>query len=168
MKKEQVLFVETQRFNQWWIWTIILGVLGICIYAKIKTVQFSESLFNGSNFSLIRPIFLLPALFYFLKLKTRIEENGIYVRFIPFHFKEIFIAWDQLETCGIRTYSPLGEYGGWGIKYGFGGAGKVYNVSRKQGLPLYFKDGSRLLIGTQKPQEIQEIINKLGLFYTNK
>jgi hypothetical protein len=91
VKKEQVLFVETQRFNQWWIWTIILGVLGICIYAKIKTVQLNESLFNGSDFSLIIPIFLLPAIFYFLKLKTSMDEKGIYVQFIPFHFKEILL-----------------------------------------------------------------------------
>jgi hypothetical protein len=62
----------------------------------------------------------------------------------------------------------LGEYGGWGIKYGLVGAGKAYSVSGMQGLQLYLKDGSRLLIGTQKSQEIQEIINKLGLFYTNK
>ena len=168
MKKEQVLFEESQRLNQWWIWTIILGVLGISIYAKIKTVQFNESLFNGSDFSLIIPIFLLPALFYFLMLKTRIEENGIFVRFFPFHLKGIFIAWDQLETCSVRTYSPLGEFGGWGIKYGLGGAGKAYNVSGNQGLQLVFKDGSRLLIGTQKPQEIQDIINKMGLFSASK
>lgn len=168
MKKEQVLFEESQRLNQWWIWTIILGVLGISIYAKIKTVQFNESLFNGSDFSLIIPIFLLPALFYFLMLKTRIEENGIYVRFFPFHLKEIFIAWDQLETCSVRTYSPLGEFGGWGIKYGLGGAGKAYNVSGNQGLQLVFKDGSKLLIGTKKPIELQDIINKMGLFSASK
>ena len=71
------------------------------------------------------------------------------------HLKEIFIAWDQLDECYLRTYSPLGEYGGWGIKYGLGGAGKVYNVSGNQGLQLVFKDGARLLIGTKKPQELQ-------------
>jgi hypothetical protein len=82
--------------------------------------------------------------------------------------KEIFIAWNQLESCSVRTYSPLGEYGGWGIKYGLGGAGKVYNVRGNQGLQLVFKDGSRLLIGTQKPLELQEIVDKMGLFQTNK
>lgn len=94
--------------------------------------------------------------------------NGIYVRFIPFHWKEIFIAWDQLETCSVRKYNSSGEYVGWGIIYGLGGAGKVYNVSGNQGLQLVFTNGSSLLIGTQKPQELQEVINQLGLFQTNK
>jgi hypothetical protein len=168
MKKGQILFEESQRFTQWWIWAIILGALGFSIYANMETIQKGDSLFNWTNFSIIIPVFIIPALFYFLTLKTRVEENGIYVRFIPFHLKEIFIAWDQLENCSVRTYSPLGEYGGWGIKYGLGGAGKVYNVSGNQGLQLVFKDGSRLLIGTQKPQELQEILNKLDLFPTRK
>lgn len=168
MKKEQMLFEESQRFNQWWIWAIILGAMGVSIYANIQTIQLQESLFNWTILSLMIPVLLIPGLFYFLMLKTRIETNGIYVRFIPFHRKEIFIAWDQLETCSIRKYSPLGEYGGWGIKYGLGGAGKVYNVSGNQGLQLVFKDGARLLIGTQKPQELQEIIHKMSLFPISK
>jgi hypothetical protein len=168
MKKEQILFDESQGFNQWWIWAIILGVIGVSLYASIETIQMGDSLFNWTNFSVIISVFIIPVLFYFLTLKTRVEENGIYVRFIPFHLKEIFISWDQLEECYIRTYSPLGEYGGWGIKYGLGGAGKVYNVSGNQGLQLVFKDGSRLLIGTQKPQELQEIVKKQDLFPTRK
>ena len=167
MKKQQVLFEEVQRFNQWWLWLIILGSIGFAIYTSIQTIQLDESLFSGTKLSLIILI-QIPALFYFLMLKTRVEENGIYVRFIPFHWKEIFIAWDQLESCHVRTYSPLGEYGGWGIKYGLGGAGKAYNVSGSQGLQLVFKDGSRLLIGTKKPQELQEIVNKMGLFPSGK
>jgi hypothetical protein len=167
MKKDQILFEESQRFNQWWIWAIILGAMGVSIYINIQTIQMGDSLFSWTNFSILIPVFIIPGLFYSLALKIRVEKNGIYVRFIPFHLKEIFIAWDQLDECYIRRYSPLGEYGGWGIKYGLGGAGKVYNVSGNQGLQLVFKDGARLLIGTKKPQELQEIINKLHLFPTS-
>ncbi len=164
MKNQQILFEERQRFNHWWLWAITIGAMGFSLGSHLKSFQMNESIFNWSTFSLIIPISIIPVLFYFLTLKTRVEEKGIYVRFIPFHWKEIFIAWDQLESCAVRTYSPLGEYGGWGIKYGLGGAGKVYNVRGNQGLQLVFKDGSRLLIGTQKPEALQEIVNQLGSF----
>ncbi len=39
MKKEQILFDESQRFNQWWIWAIILGVIGVSLYASMETIQ---------------------------------------------------------------------------------------------------------------------------------
>jgi hypothetical protein len=97
-----------------------------------------------------------------MKLVTRIAEDGIYVRFTPFHFKEKFYDWDSLSACYVRTYSPLLEYGGWGIKYGFGGQGLVYNVSGNVGLQLKFKVGEPLLIGTQKGEEIKAKLVEMG------
>ncbi len=105
---------------------------------------------------------LLPVLFWQMKLVTRIAEDGIYVRFTPFHFKEKFYDWDSLSACYVRTYSPLLEYGGWGIKYGFGGQGLVYNVSGNVGLQLKFKVGEPLLIGTQKGEEIKAKLVEMG------
>jgi hypothetical protein len=100
----------------------------------------------------------LPTFFWQMRLITRITTEGIYVRFIPFHFKEQFYSWDSIESAQVRTYDPLSEYGGWGIKYGFNGQGKVYNIAGDQGLQLVFKSGEKLLIGTQKPVEIQAAV----------
>jgi hypothetical protein len=100
----------------------------------------------------------LPTFFWQMRLITRITTEGIYVRFIPFHFKEQFYSWDSIESAQVRTYNPLLEYGGWGIKYGFNGQGKVYNIVGDQGLQLVFKSGEKLLIGTQKPVEIQAAV----------
>ena len=105
---------------------------------------------------------LLPLFFWQMKLVTRIAEEGIYVRFTPFHFKEKFYPWDSLSACYVRTYSPLMEYGGWGIKYGFGGQGLVYNVSGDIGLQLKFKKGDPVLIGTQKGEEIKAKLVEMG------
>ena len=64
----------------------------------------------------------------------------------------------------MRQYSAIGEFGGWGIKYGLGGAGKVYNVSGNKGLQLVYKDGSKLLIGSQRSAEVQQVLSELGNF----
>jgi hypothetical protein len=100
----------------------------------------------------------LPIFFWQMRLVTRVTSAGIYVRFIPFHFKEQFYPWDSIESAQVRTYDSLFEYGGWGIKYGFSGQGKVYNVSGDQGLQLVFKSGEKILIGTHKPEEIQAAV----------
>ena len=105
---------------------------------------------------------LLPVLFWQMKLTTRITAEGIYVRFFPFHFKEKFFAWDTLSASYVRTYSPLMEYGGWGIKYSFKGNGLVYNTAGNVGLQLYFKEGDPVLIGTQKGEEIKQVLAALG------
>lgn len=147
-------FKETQRFTQWWLWVILIGswiamMYSIATVSAPTTISFFISMCFG---------ILLPVLFWQMRLTTRISNEGIYVRFIPFHFKEQFYPWEAIESAQVRTYSPLKEYGGWGIKYGFNGQGKVYNVAGNQGLQLVFKSGEKLLIGTQKANEIQAFV----------
>ena len=58
-----------------------------------------------------------------------------------------------------RTYSPMREYGGWGIR--FGKSGKAYNIKGDEGLQLVFKNGKRLLIGSQKSQELAQAVDSI-------
>jgi hypothetical protein len=147
-------FKETQRFTQWWLWLVLVGSWVVLMYS-LATVQPQTTIAYFISFVVGM---LLPILFWQMRLMTRITEEGIYVRFVPFHFNEQFYPWESIESAQVRTYSPLMEYGGWGIKYGFNGQGKVFNVAGDQGLQLVFKSGEKLLIGTQKPTEIQAFI----------
>jgi hypothetical protein len=145
------MFSETQRFTQWWLWLVLLVSWGALIYAlATEPPQSTLSYIISYGLGL-----LLPLLFCQMKLKTRIEAEGIYLRFFPFHFREKFYAWDSISACYVRDYSPLKEYGGWGIKYSFNGNGLVYNVAGSVGLQLNFKEGEPVLIGTQKGEEIK-------------
>jgi len=164
MADSKTLFSEEQGFSQWWLWTIIYGVLGALFYATYQAYLESGTLFQTDTLTLALMSLLMPALFYSLKLHTRITSEGVYARFVPFHFKEKFIPFSELSDCYVRQYSAIGEFGGWGIKYGLGGAGKVYNVSGNKGLQLVYKDGSKLLIGSQRSAEIQQVLSELGNF----
>ncbi|MBX2959059.1 MAG: hypothetical protein KF732_03800 [Flavobacteriales bacterium] len=62
----------------------------------------------------------------------------------------------------VRQYSPLTEYGGWGIRLGLFGKGTAYNVSGNKGLQLEFTNNKKLLIGTNKPNELTETLTKIG------
>ena len=61
----------------------------------------------------------------------------------------------------VRQYKPLSEYGGWGLRYG--SSGKAYNVSGNIGIQLHFKDGSTLLIGTNKKEEVEVVLKQITL-----
>ena len=147
-------FKETQRFTQWWLWLILIGSLGSLVF----TLFMDPPQTLGGQFVVGILAISLPTLFWQMRLITRITAEGICVRFIPFHFKSKFYSWDTIESAQVRTYDPLSEYGGWGIKYGFNGQGKVYNIAGDQGLQLVFKSGEKILIGTQKPMEIQAAV----------
>jgi hypothetical protein len=73
--------------------------------------------------------------------------------------KERVYNWEEIKSANIRTYKPLMEYGGWGIR-GFGN-NRALNISGNKGLQLEFKNGKKLLIGTEKSTEMESILEEL-------
>jgi hypothetical protein len=158
----QVLFTERQKLNQWWVWLIMMGinVVFICIILMqyLNTQQINIGMVAGLGVNSIMTVLI----FFLLKLDTEITDEGINVRYFPFHLSFIKIEWGKITKAFVREYRPLKEYGGWGLKYGFSGQGKAYSVSGNKGLQLILADGSRLLIGTNKPEELKEILKQTG------
>ncbi|MCL6629547.1 MAG: DUF6141 family protein, partial [Armatimonadetes bacterium] len=111
---------------------------------------------------IVGPLILLAVLLlmYYSKLITEVRGDGIYIRYVPFHRSYRRFLFSEIQSWEPRTYSPIGEYGGWGIRWGRGGGidNLAYNVSGNQGVQLVLKNGKRILIGSQKPQELAQAI----------
>ena len=161
-------FNEVQRFKTWWAWTGVIALNVLIIYAIVQQVMLGKPFGSkpASDLTLVL-IELGPlALMIFLvsiKLKTRIDDNGIHYRFFPFQLKTTHIEWNELSDAYMREYNSFYEYGGWGIRTGSDKSGKAINTSASgpKGLQLKFKDNKLLLIGTRRPDEIQTLVEKI-------
>lgn len=163
----ETLFTERQRFKQWWLWLILLGINGLFLFGVFRQViggqQFGDKQMSNIGLLITTGLtILLTILFLNFRLDTLIKKDGIYVRFFPFHLKFKYYAWEKLKKSFVRQYSPIAEYGGWGLRYGFLGKGKAFNVSGDKGLQLEFMDNKKLLIGTSKPDELTEVLKRIG------
>lgn len=163
-QKPEIIFKEEQRFRQRWLWAIVIFSSAIPWLGIIIQVILGQKLGNNPApdwiIILIWLVFGIgfPLLFYSTRLITEIRKDGIYLRFFPFHRKFKTYLYDEIESYDVREYRPIYEYGGWGIKYGFGGM--AYNVYGNKGIQLILKNKKKLLIGTQKPEEFfSAIIN---------
>jgi hypothetical protein len=103
----------------------------------------------------------IGGLFWVLKLETEVRPDGLYVRYFPFHIHFKRFGAEDFSEYYARTYRPIREYGGWGIRCSFG-KGKAYNVSGNKGVQLVFKSGKRLLIGSQRDEELEEAIRSIN------
>nr|WKN35635.1 DUF6141 family protein [Tunicatimonas sp. TK19036] len=162
-----IFFSERQHFRQPWLWFLLLGMDGMFIYGLIKQVvlgkPFGDNPISNSGLVVVASlVFLLTLLIAFLRLDTVIKKDGIYYRFLPLQLAYKKIAWDRLAASYVRQYSPIGEYGGWGLRLGIFGRGKAFNVSGNQGLQLVYDDGKKFLLGTQHPDEIKQALLELG------
>lgn len=154
-----MVFKEKQSFWSWWM--VILLVFLLLSTLNFERAAIQEGDFKGisvnSGFWIIVVIIIL---FSFIKLKTTINAEGITIQFFPFLLKNKFISWSEVGQIYVKDYNPIYDYGGWG--YRIGKKGKAYNTKGSHGLQLIFKNGSNLLIGTQKKSELSIIIAKIN------
>lgn len=156
----EILFAEEQRFRQWWLWTLVLGLpAGICVLLATSRIARGEDLigiafpmlFGAIAFALIRLI----------RLRAEVRPDGIHIYFRPFT-PHRHIRLDEIVAFAARTYKPIREYGGWGWRSS-PWSGGAYNVSGNRGLQLRLK-GPRgehyLLIGSRQAEAFERALEQ--------
>ena len=155
---EMAFFREEQKFNQWWVQSIVLLVTAFMWYSAILQLLYRKTI--GSNppsdngmivmwivFGIIFPVFM-----YSLRLVVEVRKDGLYIRFYPFHLSFKRTPFEKLKSYEARDYRPLRDYGGWGLRYG--SRGKAYSTSGNRGVMLEYTDGGRLMLGSQKADDL--------------
>jgi len=113
----------------------------------------------GDTLALLIPVGVL-ALLWSAKLEAQVRPDDLYVRYWPFHRSYQRIRLAHVIDVQSKTYSPLKEYGGWGIRFARGGR-KAYNVRGNRGVLLKFANGKSLLVGSQEPDELERAIRSV-------
>ena len=145
------LFTEKQRFNQWWLWLLLAVSLAVP-----AILLFKEASEKSGGFSGLIIILSVIILFVVLRMTTVVTKENIQLTYFPFVNKTINLA--DIETMKVINY---GFVGGWGIRF-WTQYGTVYNVRGNKGLHIKFKNGKQLVIGTQKPQELEKVVEQLN------
>ncbi|MFD1337449.1 DUF6141 family protein [Oceanobacillus iheyensis] len=166
MRVNQNSFHEIQHFRQIWVWISILLSASLMWYDFIQQIIFGKTV--GSNtapdavviafwvlFGIIFPVFIL----LFLKLETEVRNDGIYIRFFPFHLQYRTFLFKDIQHYESITYSPIKRFGGWGIRFNTAGE-TAYNVKGKKGIELKLKYGT-VVIGTQKTEEFKRVLDSV-------
>ena len=154
------IYKERQKFNQFWLWLILIGLGLIPIYGIYKQLILGEQFGNTplSDLELIILtvfIFALIALFAIIRLDTEINENEIRVHFFPFIKRHV--NWEDVKSAEEIKYRFVG---GWGIRFSTK-YGTVYNIKGNKGLAIKLKNGKKILIGTQKEEELKKIVENI-------
>ncbi|HEX8439749.1 hypothetical protein [Archangium sp.] len=148
---DKILYEETQRFRQPWIWVLLVCSMLIPLLSIGMQLVVERDAELAGVFAGVLVLGLLPlALFAYMKLVVRVEGGSLSIRFVPFLRKHYPLQdVSRWEVCDFR---PLSDYGGWGIRRGRGGW--AYTVSGNRGVQLEFRDGRKLLVGSQHPEKL--------------
>ena len=153
-------YSETQQFRQLWVW-LVLSVCGVGVAVALVATRGDQS---GGAFLLAVAItaFVFGALLvviWMLKMTTTVSDTSLKVKFTPVPSGRVFDARD-ISSAEPATYSALKEFGGWGVRWGWGGS-RAYNVYGNRGVKITDNAGKVWMIGTQRPEELADAVNSL-------
>jgi hypothetical protein len=155
------VYKEEQRFRQSWVWGIVLVVAALGWWSFIQQIVLGRPF--GENPAPDWGVWLLwlfigvglPVLFVFIRLVLEVTVDAVIIRYRPLKKRRIPLA--DIDQAKVRTYNAIKEYGGWGIK-GWSFRNVAYNVSGDRGVELTLRDGRRVMLGSQRPEELAQAI----------
>lgn len=152
-------FFEEQKFTQVWLRVLLALITVIAVgFLLLVLLEAKAGLWNA-----VWPVLLVLGIalpFRLSKLSTTVSPDSIGYRFFPFQTKYKYIRKADIQSISVGHYSPLKEYGGWGIR--LGRKGWAYTIKGSEGISILLKKGKQVLIGTSKPQEADRILRDLG------
>jgi hypothetical protein len=153
------LFFEQQRFRQRWLWIVIALTsvfLSAVAIALIVTLNAQPAVVAALVMSI--PIGLMIAFYLAANLTVRVDVDGVHIRFFPIH--KLTLPHARIVAVEPRDYDPLGEFGGWGMKGPPARWGWCYTVSGRRGVRIELDNRHRLLIGSQRADELAAAIRE--------
>jgi hypothetical protein len=150
------VFEETQHLREPWVWAFV-ALVSVAILAWAGLAWRSGDSFTASLFVMCVVSVAAPAFIAWVRLRVTITEHEIVVSLRPFIGRRIPL--DQIVSAEARTYRPLLEFGGWGIRWGRGGV-RAYTIDGNQGVELRLLDGRRVLLGSRRPEELAATITR--------
>ncbi len=148
------LFRETQAFGLW-VPLVLAGVSGLMWYLAATLPKPVNIVF----------LFIAAAVTLFgiglavgmLRMTTEVTpvDVGVWFGFVPTYRRVVPIG--KVREIEVVRYRPIADYGGWGIRYGRDRE-VALNARSDRGVRLHLADGSRLLIGNQRADELAEAL----------
>ncbi|MBV8488579.1 MAG: hypothetical protein JO161_09900 [Planctomycetaceae bacterium] len=167
MRPAASVFHEEQHFD-WRVYASIAAIELISGYLAVLATRHwspvAQFLSHRWSFEFTLSLVLvvtLPFLLVFglLQMTTEVTPNEVRVSFgwIPIYRRAVAIT--SIQRHRVVEFRPIADHGGWGIRTGRDGE-RVFSARGNQGVRLELADGSKLIIGSQRSEELAESIER--------
>lgn len=164
---------ETQYFRQGWLWALLLvgSVPGFLV--AVAAIVHDNGGLTRDILPTLTAVFVLVfgplVVFYYASLRTEVRQDGLYLKLFPVHLRFRRVACADIESVERTSFSPMGDYGGIGVRHNptfyrwgvsFEGE-KAYIAEGGEGIRIKRRDQRPLVIGTQRPEELQAALQRV-------
>ncbi|MEJ8544049.1 hypothetical protein [Brevibacillus borstelensis] len=165
---ERVTHKEGQRFRSKLLWGFVIG-FDVFMFVGFSWLfyylKFTENGLSQPSSDLeIWTIFILFGLFipalitslFLMKLVVVVGEHALTIRMSPLVKRRI--PYNKIVSCEICQFNPALDYGGWGVRYTFGGW--AYIVSGNRGIKISLEQHKQVVISSDDPEKLLEALTE--------
>jgi hypothetical protein len=168
-----IIYFEKQRYNLRWLWLIYLflglPLLFVVLYSSWSQLQERAVnpewpasgrvllLLNGLSLFILLTV---PVLINSMVLRVWVLSEEIKIKYGPWYRQEIDL--DQVRQLQRVTFDPMeifGTHDGYRTTRAIKKLG-VFSVRGREGVKLRLQNGMEVLIGSQKPDILLEVLNR--------
>lgn len=125
-------FREEQNFRKWWHYLLMILPFLFSSLTPYLILNDIIKTNDGEKHPFLLLIIIVLSLlggiwFFSMRLITIIDKDGIEVNYKAIPFAKRKITWGDIKQINVANYSPLLDYGGWGVRWSANGW--CYNVS---------------------------------------
>ena len=155
---------ETQWMRRvWWIILVVGAIAATSWVGFVQQIVLGRPF--GTNPGSDGSVWLLwlgigiafPILFWFMRLTVEVSPKAVQIRYVPLLRRNIPLS--EIKGVRARTYQPMLEYGGWGIR-GWWRGRVIYSVSGNQCVDLELQDGRLVVIGSLHADELAAAVSR--------
>ncbi len=160
-----ILYTEKQKITAFFLWFFLLAANILFFLGFIQQIVLKQHFGNVPTSNTVIVVGLvftsLVSLYFFsIKLETRITDSEISFRFFPFHRRFINIPFSNILEMQIVQSNPTKFYRVYGMS--LLRSKNRFVLLGKYSLRLVLNNGDKIYIGTKKPSEVNNILNKLN------
>jgi len=150
-----VVFREEQYFD-WRVYTLIALValatgLGL-VRGRVWSLDVALGLLIGLALLMFVIVFLLH-------MTTEVSPTDLRVWFGWAPTSARIVPIGTVRSIEVVIYRPIADYGFWGIRAGRDGE-RAYTARGNRGVRLELTDGTKLLIGSQRPEALASVLER--------
>jgi hypothetical protein len=150
-----VVFREEQYFD-WRVYALIAfgaGLTGLgVVHGRAWSIEVLLGLVVGLSLVMV-------VVFFLFQMTTEVVPThvGVWFGWVPTYRRVVPVA--SIKKIEVVTFRPIADYGFWGIRSGRDGE-RVLIARGNHGVRLELADGSKLLIGSQRPESLATAIER--------
>lgn len=159
-------YEEEQRFtNVRWLWLVLALIILLPLLLTFNDTGMNQQEIIALLLSTLFASVPVVAILLYSKLQLRIDDVGVHYRFFPGVWKWKTILKTEIESFELSAMNSIFEKLECGYRRNLFTDTIRMNITGKKFLRMKLKDGRKIKIGSEHPEEMERVLKRLTTEY---